>query len=580
MTSVFIILFIIIFAMVASQGKRLYALEQRVRKEDSEKLVSNPIAREEVSTSLPSESTENTFGKITGREVVEIESNDTDDVVDGFSSWVKEDWLLKLGALLLLIGFAWFVTYAFINNWIGPLGRIALGLMAGILITAFGSFRIKNYRQQGGVFLLLGSTTIILTIFAAREIYMFFSAGEALIIMFLSTAFVAYNGAKYKSKTLVSLSLVLATIAPTMGIGLDGNSVNIFAYLMFIVLGSLWIVVFTGWRMLTLIALGVVYLYSFVVLVTHPSTIDILLLFAYGFVVIFYVFNVIGLLKLKGKEMVFDLVTAAVNGVFLLTWVLLVAPAQWQSLIIVLWMLIFVVGAFAIFNITGKKTTLYVYTGVSIIMLGAATAVELSGLVLMTAYILEVVVISMAAYIALKDIRVSERLSLLMIIPFMYTIRIFELYNRNYTVFDKHFAALLLFAVCLLLLGVVHKIITKINDIEDVWHNLHTSQIITASVFMYAILWSALHIAMNENYAIMFGLLIYTVIGLITYFYGQFKDNKTIQYYGGTLLVLIVVRLLFIDIWSMATEQKIVVFFLIGTLLVGTAFIGKRKQLS
>lgn len=32
-----------------------------------------------------------------------------------FVEWIKEDWMLKLGALLLLIGFGWLTTYAFLR---------------------------------------------------------------------------------------------------------------------------------------------------------------------------------------------------------------------------------------------------------------------------------------------------------------------------------------------------------------------------------------------------------------------------------------------------------------------------------
>jgi hypothetical protein len=39
-----------------------------------------------------------------------------------FFEWIKEDWLMKLGALLLLIGFGWLASYAFLHNWIGPHG--------------------------------------------------------------------------------------------------------------------------------------------------------------------------------------------------------------------------------------------------------------------------------------------------------------------------------------------------------------------------------------------------------------------------------------------------------------------------
>jgi uncharacterized membrane protein len=116
-----------------------------------------------------------------------------------FAEWLKEDWLLKLGALLLLIGFGWLTTYAFLNNWIGPMGRIALGIVAGASFILLGWWRIRKYIHQGGIFLVLGSTTILLTIFAAREIYGFFTPLSALAVMFLSTAFVALASVKYKA---------------------------------------------------------------------------------------------------------------------------------------------------------------------------------------------------------------------------------------------------------------------------------------------------------------------------------------------------------------------------------------------
>ena len=128
-----------------------------------------------------------------------------------FIGWLKEDWLLKLGALLLLIGFGWLTTYAFLNDWIGPMGRIALGVIAGSIFILLGYWRIKKYLVQGGIFLVLGSTTILLTIFAARTVYGFFTPLSALIVMFLSTAFVALASVKYNSRALSLLSLTLAS---------------------------------------------------------------------------------------------------------------------------------------------------------------------------------------------------------------------------------------------------------------------------------------------------------------------------------------------------------------------------------
>ena len=133
-----------------------------------------------------------------------------------FTSWIKEDWLLKLGGLLLIIGFGWLTTYAFLNNWVGPMGRITLGIIAGALFILFGYIRVKKYLHQGGVFLILGSTIILLTVFAGREFYGFFTPISALAIMFLSTALVALVSVKYDSRSIAISSLILAGVSPLL----------------------------------------------------------------------------------------------------------------------------------------------------------------------------------------------------------------------------------------------------------------------------------------------------------------------------------------------------------------------------
>src|SRR3989344_6591697 len=153
-------------------------------------------------------------------------------LVEKFLKWFAEDWLLKLGALLLLIGFGWFASYAFLHNWIGPVGRITAGLIAGVLILMLGWWRIRNYLHQGGIFLVLGSTTILLTIYAAREIYDFFTPSIALIVMFLSALVVTVASVRHKSKQLAILSIALAGIAPLLTHSPTADYVSLFNYLL------------------------------------------------------------------------------------------------------------------------------------------------------------------------------------------------------------------------------------------------------------------------------------------------------------------------------------------------------------
>src|SRR5258708_2402192 len=47
-------------------------------------------------------------------------------------SRIGSHWLNRIGISALLIGISYFLKFAFDNNWIGPAGRVTIGLLAGI----------------------------------------------------------------------------------------------------------------------------------------------------------------------------------------------------------------------------------------------------------------------------------------------------------------------------------------------------------------------------------------------------------------------------------------------------------------
>jgi uncharacterized membrane protein len=84
------------------------------------------------------------------------------------------------------MGFGWLATYAFMNNWVGPAGRIFLGMIAGVIFLIIGTIIVRKRQNQGEVFLALGSATVLVTTYAARVFYHFFDPFSSLGIMFLS----------------------------------------------------------------------------------------------------------------------------------------------------------------------------------------------------------------------------------------------------------------------------------------------------------------------------------------------------------------------------------------------------------
>ncbi|HEY4516609.1 MAG TPA: DUF2339 domain-containing protein [Candidatus Paceibacterota bacterium] len=499
---------------------------------------------------------------------------------DRFVSWLKENWLLKLGAMLLLMGFGWLVTYAFLNNWIGPAGRIALGLAAGAIILILGTWRIRLYVTQGSIFVALGAAVILLTTYAARSIYDFFTPTTALALMFATSALVAFLSGIYNRKQLAVVSIALAGIAPILAHSPSSDYVALFWYLLIVTLGSVWLAIWKAFREVVTMSLIVVALYSLPLLAgLTRADMPTLLLFAYGFAAIFYITNTAGLLRLKGKGAMPDLLTAGGNALLLLAWIYFAAPKELQSLIIAAWAVAFIVAAFIVFRFSQERVPLFLYSAIGIGYIAAATAIELSGAALTIAYTLESAAVAIVLFALTKEVAAAQRATLLLIGPAILSFASVISRDWQFAVFNEHFFVLAILTVTFFGLGGVFFKAAHATASDDVKKS-NAVLFVIGSVYAFVLLWLSLHAAFPQNpdTAVMIALFVYTVAGIAAYIFGTTRADKGVRAYGGILLVLVVGRLLVVDVWQMELTGRIITFFLIGTLLMSTAFLGRAKK--
>ena len=52
---------------------------------------------------------------------------------------IASTWLLRLGVLILVMGMGFFLKYSIDHDYIGPLGRVGLSILAGVGMLAFGT---------------------------------------------------------------------------------------------------------------------------------------------------------------------------------------------------------------------------------------------------------------------------------------------------------------------------------------------------------------------------------------------------------------------------------------------------------
>jgi len=493
---------------------------------------------------------------------------------NAFFQWLTEDVFMKLGAVLLLIGFGWFVSYAFINDWIGPVGRISLGVLAGLAIMGAGTWRIKDYRHQGSILLVLGSGIVLLTLFAAREMYDFLTPALSLAVMFLSVAYVAFVSVLYKSDKLALAGLVMAGIAPLLTSQADPSVLGLMSYLLLVVIGTVWVVRLTGSHTLTFASVIMMLLYSTPFLVGSVAAADqwIALGFAFVFAVIFFATNTISILSTQTETArKGQMVTAIFTGLYLFLWIDYVVSSEMQSLAYVFWMLVFSVGSFAVYTKTVNRIPFFIYGATTTALLFAATAAELAGPALTLAFTVEIMLmLLLVLHSSVKHI--GHRMVWLFAIPVLLSWESLGAAAWNSGFLHWDFVTLVVVGGAMGIVGFAYKYAKVPAQAGSYW----TETLISLAVaYLLSIIWLVLHSVLLPDVATTLSLITYTVLGLSLLVIGKMKESRFWQLCGGVVLGGVVVRLLLIDVWQMDLVGRIITFFVVGTLLLSTAFVKK-----
>lgn len=173
-------------------------------------------------------------------------------------------WLARIGVLALIIGIAFFLKFAFDNDWIGPTGRIILGIVAGLVMLGLGYYWQKKYPILTQVLSGGGIAVLYLSIFASFAIYDLVHIYVAVVFLLLVSAASALLALYYNSMSLAIIGILGAFAAPfilgafgEMGLDSDaaGKAVQLLVYVIVVDIGVLILSTFRKWRWFTLLAL-------------------------------------------------------------------------------------------------------------------------------------------------------------------------------------------------------------------------------------------------------------------------------------------------------------------------------------
>ena len=170
-------------------------------------------------------------------------------------SRIGSQWFNRIGILAVLIGVAWFLKLAFDNHWIGPIGRVFSGLLAGVALIVWSErFQKRGFAAFSYSLKAIGSGTLYLSLWAAYQVYALVPAGVAFAAMIAVTAFNGLLAWTQDSELLALYAIAGGLITPLL-VSTGGNhEITLFSYLLVLDLAVLVLVALRPWSRLLFVA--------------------------------------------------------------------------------------------------------------------------------------------------------------------------------------------------------------------------------------------------------------------------------------------------------------------------------------
>ena len=174
-----------------------------------------------------------------------------------FEDILGGNWMVKIGVAALVLGVGFFFKLAFDNNWIGPTGRIILGMIGGFALLGAGEYWQKKYSQYAQILTGGGIAILYFTIYAAHAFYElpFFGSYAAFSYMALVTLVSGALALRYDKPTIAVVGILGGFFTPFMFV----KTVNEFTLLIYTIIldgGILAICSLRNWRPLTIAGLA------------------------------------------------------------------------------------------------------------------------------------------------------------------------------------------------------------------------------------------------------------------------------------------------------------------------------------
>jgi uncharacterized membrane protein len=209
-------------------------------------------------------------------------------------------WMNRIGIIAIIGAVTFFLKYAFDNNWIGPSGRVAIGILLGAAMLPWSHWLLQrgySYFSEG--IAGLGAAVMYLSIWAGCQYYTLYSRDVGFYGMIVVTAGMAAVALGRDSQRIALLSLIGGFLTPILVSSGKDEQVVLFTYLLILGAGLLVIEFRRDWRALTPFSfvLSQIYFWGWYSEFYRPPKLERTLLFATLFFLLYVALPVLRAVK-------------------------------------------------------------------------------------------------------------------------------------------------------------------------------------------------------------------------------------------------------------------------------------------
>ena len=155
-------------------------------------------------------------------------------------STIGRRWLGWAAVALILFAAAFFLKYAFDNRWIGELGRVSIGVVAGVILTVLGfRYHLRGWRVFSQILTAGGIVLLYLSAYAAFGYYHLVTQKTAFIYLLILVSEAAAFALVYEAPAIAIMALIGGFLSPILLHSDDDQYRSLFGYIFALDIGAL-----------------------------------------------------------------------------------------------------------------------------------------------------------------------------------------------------------------------------------------------------------------------------------------------------------------------------------------------------